>query len=93
MVRRTGNHGIRFPGSDPKLASESTTAERDETLRDRKSRRRDRQPDAKPRSFPPRPSDGLPLVGCLPAFAGDQLVYSAAVTREYGDVADMNLAG
>lgn len=57
------------------------------------SRRRDEQPGATPRRFPPRPDDGLPLLGSLPAFAGDQLGYPVRATRKYGDIVDMNLAG
>ena len=57
------------------------------------SRKHDGQTDAKPRKFPPRPDDGLPLLGSLPAFAGDQLGYPVTATRKYGDIVDMNLAG
>ena len=55
--------------------------------------RRDRTPDTKPSKFPPRPDDGLPLLGSLPAFAGDQLGYPVAAIKKYGDIVDMNLAG
>ena len=57
------------------------------------SRKHDGQTDANPRKFPPRPDDGLPLLGSLPAFAGDQLGYPVTATRKYGDIVDMNLAG
>ncbi|WP_425045208.1 cytochrome P450 [Primorskyibacter sp. S87] len=52
-----------------------------------------RQPDPQSHKYPPRPDDGLPLLGSMLAFAGNQLVYPVEVTRKYGDIVDMNLAG
>ncbi|WP_164871722.1 cytochrome P450 [Solirhodobacter olei] len=46
-----------------------------------------------PHRYPPRPRGGLPFLGHMPAFAGDQLGYPIAVTRDYGDMVEMNLAG
>lgn len=57
------------------------------------SPRQDRPSDTKPRKFPPRPDDGFPLLGNMPAFAGNQLGYPGKVTRKYGDIVDLNLAG